>query len=119
VSEVDQLDDAVHHRVAKRDEGVDRSVRDAEGKDLDEERKPALGDLVGHQRDDRRQDDEADAAEDPAETRVAEGRPGPEQSSVQISSSGIRKERAAAPPSPDVASGDRTRLSSPSWPRAA
>src|SRR5207302_196785 len=41
--EVDQLDDAVDHRVAERDESVDRAVGQSVYQDLDEERWVAGG----------------------------------------------------------------------------
>jgi hypothetical protein len=51
MGEVDQLDDAVHHRVAERDKGVDGAVGKAEDKDLSE--LGWVGDGPGRQQQDR------------------------------------------------------------------
>src|SRR5439155_5466156 len=54
--EVDQLDDAVDHRVPEGDKRVDRALRDAEDQDL--------GELAGVEHRLRRQEDDGGAAED-------------------------------------------------------
>src|SRR5205085_9868449 len=47
VREVDELDDAVHHRVPERDEGEDRAARKAVDRLLDEHLPPGHGETGG------------------------------------------------------------------------
>src|ERR687887_1290336 len=48
VREVDQLDDAVDERVAERDQGDDRAVRDADQQDLQQELQALAGVAARH-----------------------------------------------------------------------
>src|SRR6266581_1107475 len=66
VSEVDQLDDAVDHRVAQRDQGVDGAVGNAEVKSLEEGAR--VDDRLGGEEDDRRPAEDVEAV-------VGEGHP--------------------------------------------
>ena len=56
--EIDELDDAVDHRVAERDERVDPAVRQREGEDLQEERGSLVVDPLNEQ--DAEEPDEQD-----------------------------------------------------------
>src|SRR5439155_3836301 len=59
VGEVDQLDDAVDHRVAEGDQGVDRALRDAEDEDLDE--LGGVEDRLGREKDNSRGAEDVEA----------------------------------------------------------
>jgi hypothetical protein len=63
VREVDQLEDAVDERVAERDEGVERAVRQPDQEDP-EELVPVLRQVDAQPRDDERDEDQSDCRDD-------------------------------------------------------
>jgi hypothetical protein len=63
VGEVDQLEDAVDERVAERDEGIERAVREPDQEDA-EELVPVLRQVDAQPRDDERDEDQSDCRDD-------------------------------------------------------
>src|SRR3984893_2599989 len=83
VSKVDQLDDAVDHRVTQGDQGVDRAVGDSDGQDLEEKRGVVLEDVLDRQDDAEGSGQEPDQRGELRIAEVAQGGRGPGQGSYQ------------------------------------